>query len=59
MHVVYICCFYGNPLFMGMRWQDFHHEFISQLMRFVANNIERELFIDVSDCNMKTEDEKC
>lgn len=48
MHVVYLCAFYGSPWFMGMKWEEFLHELVSNFMKLVANNFNREIFIDVS-----------
>lgn len=47
MHIVYICAFYGSPWFLGMQWSDFLHEFISNLTKLVANNFNREIFMEV------------
>lgn len=47
MHIVYLCAFYGSPWFMGMRWEDMLHEFVSNIMKLVANNFNRDMFMDV------------
>ncbi|XP_031616663.1 uncharacterized protein LOC116336734 [Contarinia nasturtii] len=46
MHILYICAFYGSPWFMGMKWNDLLHEFVCNLMKLVANNFNREMFIE-------------
>lgn len=48
MHIVYLCAFYGSERFMGMNWEELHHELICNFMKLVANNFDRDMFMDVS-----------
>lgn len=48
LHICYLCCFYGNPLFIRMKWSDSLHEIIKTMMELVANNINYKMFIGVS-----------
>lgn len=48
LHVCYLCCFYGNPLFVRMKWSDGLHEIIKTMMDLVTNNINYKVFIGVS-----------
>lgn len=48
LHISYLCCFYGNPVFIRMKWSDALHEIIKTMMELVANNINYKVFIGVS-----------
>lgn len=48
LHMCYLCCFYGNPLFVRMKWSDALHQIIKAMLELVTNNVNYRVFIGVS-----------